>query len=254
MKLLKNTPEAIDVLYKNARLMSVLVKDWVGNPLDIKKRNDLITVDFQVLSFISTIFNFPHIKIYHDPGYSSVMLVDSVGPVITDTDTELSELRIAAHTKIEFSFLFRWILDSELLTEEQLQVAYNHPDWGQKNLYYVLSSSDLNYSKIRSFYLKHNDIDYQRFRKELDQIDFKYIFEELIYNIDAIYESVSLLNNNHVYVILDQASIDESYKSFKLSWLIYNFNTPLLFTYGHNLIYGVMKPFIIFKLKYSESV
>lgn len=250
MRYLKDNSEVINILSTNAQIMDSLVREWVGQSFHITKGNKDISVEFDVLSFIPTIFNFPSIKSFHDPGSYSITLLDYARPFLSDINTELYELQLAQHTKLFSSFLFRWILDKDLVEDHYLNVAYNNPDWNQRQLYYELSSSDINYPEIRATYMRNNDIDYQKFRRGLSQIDFEYIPDDLIHNIDILYESLSVLSSKNIYVILDVKSIHKANKTFILSWQIYNFNAPLLFVYT----YGVLTPVICFDLKYSESV
>lgn len=254
MRYLKDNSEAINILYTNAQILDSLVREWVGQSFHITKGNKDISIEFDVLSFIPTIFNFPSIKSYHDPGSCKITLLDYVRPFLSDTNPELYELQLAQYTKLYSFFLFRWILDKDLVEDHHLNVVYNNPDWNQRHLYYELSSSDINYPEIRATYMRNNDIDYQRFRRGLSQIDFEYIPDDLIHNIDILYESLSLLSSKNIYVILDEKSIHKAIKTFSLSWQIYNFNAPLLFVYREDLTYGVLTPVIFFDLKYSESV
>ena len=254
MKFLENTSEAIDVLYMNAKVMDDLVKEWVGQSFHITRGNRDISVDFDVLSSLFNLFNYQTIKFYHEPGNSTITLIDFARPVLTDTNTELYEIQLAEYTKLFSYFLFRWVMDKDLVEDKHLNIVYNHPDWNQRHLYYELSSSDINYSEIRAIYTRNNDIDYQRFRRILSQIDFEYIPNDLIHNIDIIHESLSVLSNKDIYVILDEKSIHSAVKTFTLGWQIYNFNAPLLLVYKDHLTYGVLVPVIFFKIRYSESV
>lgn len=254
MRYLKDNSEAIDILYTNALMMDSLVREWVGQSFHITKGNKDISVEFDVLSFLSTIFNYQVIKRYHEPGSSGITLVDFAYPVLNDAHTELYEVQIAQYTKLFSFFLFRWILDKDLVEDSHLNIVYNNSDWNQRHLYYELSSSDINYPEIRATYMRNNDIDYQRFRRDLSQIDFEYIPDDLIHNIDILYESLSVLSSKNIYVILDEKSIHKAIKTFTLGWQIYNFNAPLLFVYRNNVTYGVLTPVIFFDLKYSESV